>query len=128
MTGERYRQAAMTDQEIADITQRFAEVARILGIDELKIEHRDNTPAGLSFATMFGDYRTISVMTARIADRRLTCEIPVNVVDDAREGRFHSLSSVACKLVELLRAGHRDDADKPSRFAVIAQELEEEKK
>jgi hypothetical protein len=120
----------MSDEELTALTNRLGKAARILGIDELKIEHRAEKP-GLRLSQLFALSTGESVMMVRIGDRKLTGAVPLELIEEARRGEFGGMGAFARWLVDMLRSGHVDKEDnKPTRFTAIALELdnEEEKK
>lgn len=119
----RFEQAALTDEELARLTDRFAEAAKLLKIDELKIEHQRAS----SFDGMFMFEATIM---CRLGDRWIGTQLDWMAVEDARSGNFDKMSRAAMLLAKLLHDGKGVPIDKfrqRSRFAGIAGELELDK-
>lgn len=116
----RFAQAALTDEELAAFTDRFAAAAKLLKIDELKIEHKNVS----SFEGMFMFEAT---MMCRLGERWIGTQLDWMVVEDARSGNFEKMSKAAMLLAQLLHEGKGvpiTEFRQQSRFVAIAGELE----
>jgi len=119
----RFTQALLTDEELQALTDRFAVAAKLLKVDELKIEHNTDTT---TFRSMF---MPESTMLCRLGDRWLGTQLEWDVIEDARAGDFTRMSKAAMVLAGLLHEGKGVPIDKlgtQSRFTAVAGELDYE--
>lgn len=117
----RFTQALLTDEELQALTDRFAAAAKLLKVDELKIEHNTDTS---SFRGMF---MPESTMMCRLGDRWLGTQLDWDVIEAARTGNFDRMSKAAMVLAKLLHEGKGvpiAEFRTQSRFAAVAGELE----
>lgn len=119
----RFAQAALTDEELAAFTDRFAQAAKLLKVDELKIEHQNVS----SFEGMFMFEAT---MTCRLGERWIGTQLDWTVVEDARVGNFEKMSRAAMVLATLLHEGKGvpiTEFRTQSRVVAVAGELDFDK-
>lgn len=120
----RFAHAALTDDELAALIDRFAHAAKLLKVDELKIEHKEFS----SFDRMFSG--TESTLMCRLGDRWLGTQLDWMVIEDARTGNFDKMSRAAMVLAKLLHEGKGvpiNEFRQQSRFAGVAGELDFDK-
>lgn len=120
----RFTYAALTDEELALYIDRFATAAKLLKVDELKIEHktgRDNLMAALM---------PEATLMLRLGDRWLGTTLDWSHIEDMRGGNFDRISKIAFTMAKMLHDGAGATIDKfgtVSRFAGVVGELDLDK-
>lgn len=120
----RFHQAMMTIEELTQLLDRFAVAAKLLKVDELKIEHNADA---MTFRSMIVPE---AMMTCRLGDRWLGTTLDWMIIEDARGGNFDRMSKAAIKLAKLLHEGGGvpiTEFLQQSRFTAVAGELDFDK-
>ena len=120
----RFTYAALTDEELAQYIDRFAAAAKLLKIDELKIEHK--TGGDKLLAAIMPE----ATLMLRLGDRWLGTDLDWSHIEDMRGGHFDRVSRIALTMAKMLHDGAGVTVDKfrtVSRFAGVVGELDLDK-
>jgi hypothetical protein len=113
----RFAQAVLTDDELAQLTDRFAHAAKLLKVDKIEIEHRGADTIAFPAVTK-------STLVIRLGERWLGTELDWMVIEDARDGKFDRLSKACLTIAKLLHDGGGRPIGGATRFTAIAGELQ----
>lgn len=128
----RFMHAALSDEELAKFTDRFANAAKLLKVDELKIEHKEAEVEADSVikAVFVMPTHQVSTLTMRLGDKWLGIELDWMAIEDARGGNFDRISRIAITMAQMLKDGAgvtRDKFQTVNRFAAVVGELDFDK-
>ncbi len=112
----RFAQAALTDEELAQLTDRFATAAKLIKVDKIEIEHKQTNV-----------FAWEAVLVLRLGDRWLGTVLDWMAVEDARGGNFTKMSKAVMLLAQLLHEGGGVPINGASRFTAVAGELDFDK-
>lgn len=110
----RFTQAALTDEELTQLTDRFALAAKLLKVDKIEIEHKGPITSCMPDSTL----------VIRLGDRWLGTTLDWMIIEDAREGKFDGLSKACMVIAKLLHEGGGRPIGRATRFTAVAGELD----
>lgn len=110
----RFAQAALTDEELEQISNRFAAACKLLKVDKIEIEHKGPILSCVPDSTL----------VIRLGDRWLGTVLDWMTIEDAREGKFDKLSRACMVLAKLLHDGGGAPIGGATRYSAVVGELD----